>query len=257
MLYMPYDEICDVITEKLTKRGCSEQDARRVAEVATTNSLEGVYSHGINRVRRMLLGIDNGLIDPKAHAQKAGGLGGFERWDGHQALGVLSALACTDRAIELAKEHGIGCVALNNTNHWLRGGTYGWRIARAGMVGMAFTNTKSNMAYYGTRESLLGTVPLIIALPREKGPVVVDVSMAEFSYGKLELARLKGQELPVPGGYTTEGELSTDPWEVMKGNRVLPMSKWKGSGLAMILDLAAATMSLGNTSCLLYTSRCV
>lgn len=248
MLYLPYDEICAVITEKLVKRGCPEENARRVAEVAAGNSRDGVYSHGINRVRRMLLGIDNGIIDPKARAEKSGGFGGFERWDGRLGIGILNALDCSDRAIELAGEHGIGCVALNNTSHWFRGGTYGWRIAEAGMMGIVFTNSKSNMVYYGTRETLLGTVPLIMALPREKGPVVVDVSMAEYSYGKLELARLAGRTLPTPGGYDVDGNLSSDPWSVMKGNRVLPLGKWKGSAIALALDLAAATLSLGNTS---------
>ena len=248
MLYLPYEEIHATVTEKLTARGCAREDAERVAAVATDNSLEGVYSHGINRVRRLLLGIDNKIIDPTARAQQSGGFGGFERWNGNQGIGILNALDCTDRAIALAAEHGIGCVALNNTSHWFRGGTYGWRMANAGMVGIAFTNTKSNMAYYGTRESLLGTVPLIVALPRKKGHIVTDVSMAEYSYGKLELARLAGKELPAPGGYDLDGNLSTDPLRVMQGNRVLPMAKWKGSALAMILDFAAASMALGNTS---------
>ena len=248
MLYLSYNEIHTTITQKLMARGCSEENARRVATVATDNTLEGVGSHGVNRVRRLLLGLDNGTVDGNALAERCGGFGGFEQWDGNLGIGILNALTCTDRAIELAREHGIGCVALRNTTHWFRGGTYGWRIAEAGMVGMAFTTSKANMVYYGTREPLLGTVPFVLAVPRKEGPVVTDVSMAEYSFGKLEAAYLAGEALPTDGGYDQDGNISRDPMKVMKANHVLPMGRWKGSALALAMDLCSAALSLGNTS---------
>lgn len=36
--------------------------------------------------------------------------------------------------MELAKEHGIGLVALRNTTHWMRGGAYAWRMAEKGFL---------------------------------------------------------------------------------------------------------------------------
>ena len=83
----------------------------------------GVNSHGIDRVTLFIEYIKKGLIDVAAEAQKAGAFGTIERWDGNLGPGIINATKCKDRAIELAKTHGMGLVALRNTNHWMRGGT--------------------------------------------------------------------------------------------------------------------------------------
>ena len=101
--------------------------------------------------------------------------------------------------IELAKEFGIGCVALGNTNHWLRGGSYGWQAAEAGCVGICWTNTQPNMPAWGARDRRIGNNPFIMAVPREGGHVVVDIAMAQFSYGQMDNKALRGEMLPVPG----------------------------------------------------------
>lgn len=249
MLYLKYDEVVPILAEKLEKRGCGHETAVKVAQVATGISLDGVYSHGINRFKRLVLSIDSGICMADLVAEKTGGFGGFERWDGQRGIGIINALCCTDRAVELAKAHGIGCVALRNTNHWFRAGTYGWRIADAGMIGIVFTNTKSNMVYQGTMDRILGTTPLVISVPRSAGHVVADVSLGEYSYGKLQLAALDGKQMATPAGYDKDGNLSTDPNAVMQEARLLPLGEWKGSALNLLLDLVASSMSLGNSAC--------
>src|SRR5699024_3308653 len=84
--------------------------------------------------------------------------------------------------------------------------------------------------------------------PRSNGEhVVIDCAVSQFSYGKLEDCRLKGRQLPVPGGYDTKGNLTTDPAEIEKTWRVLPMGYWKGSGLSIVLDLIATVLTNGNS----------
>ena len=77
--------------------------------------------------------------------------------------------------------------------------------------------------------------------------MVIDCAVSQFSYGKIEDCRLKGQQLPVPGGYDTAGNLTTDPAEIEKTWRVLPMGYWKGSGISIALDLIATVLSNGNS----------
>ncbi len=94
----------------------------------------------------------------------------------------------------------------------------------------------------------IGNNPLIFAIPRSSGEhVVIDCAVSQFSYGKLEDCRLKGVQLPVPGGYDTQGNLTTDPGEIEKTWRVLPMGYWKGSGISIALDLIATVLSNGNS----------
>jgi 3-dehydro-L-gulonate 2-dehydrogenase len=152
------------------------------------------------------------------------------------------------RAIEVSRKLGIGCVALANTNHWMRGGTYGWQVAEAGMIGICWTNTMPNLPPWGSSHPRLGNNPLIIAVPRAEGHVVLDMAMSQFSYGALESFRLRGEMLPVPGGFTREGELTRDPAAIEESNRPLPIGYWKGSGLALMLDLLAAVLSGGQAT---------
>ena len=231
----------------LIKKGCDEATADLSAQLMTETSCDGVYSHGVNRFPRVVEYIDKGYIDVKAKPTKTDGMGAFERWNGNLGLGNVNAKLSMDRAIALAREHGIGCVALANTNHWLRGGSYGWQAADAGCVGICWTNTQPNMPAWGARDRRIGNNPFIMAVPRKEGHVVVDIAMAQFSYGQMENKALRGELLPVPGGYDEQGNLSCDPKEIAKTWRVLPIGYWKGSALSIVLDLVATVLSGGRS----------
>jgi 3-dehydro-L-gulonate 2-dehydrogenase len=147
--------------------------------------------------------------------------------------------------LEIAGESGIGCLALKNTNHWFRAGSYGWQAARSGAGLIAWTNTVSNMPVWGARDKSVGNNPLVVAVPHSRTPIVLDISMSQFALGKLRLYARGGSPLPVPGGYNRDGRLSTDAEEILESGRLLPIGFWKGSGLALVLDALAALLSGG------------
>jgi 3-dehydro-L-gulonate 2-dehydrogenase len=72
--------------------------------------------------------------------------------------------------------------------------------------------------------------------------------MSQFSYGALGTHRMRGQELPVVGGYDERGELTRDPAAIERTQRLLPIGFWKGSGLAIMLDMVAAVLSGGKAT---------
>jgi 3-dehydro-L-gulonate 2-dehydrogenase len=149
------------------------------------------------------------------------------------------------RAVELSRRYGLGCVALRNTNHWMRGGSYGWQAADAGALALCWTNTLPNLPPWGSARPLLGNNPLVIAVPRPAGHVVLDMAISQFSYGALAAYRSRGEQLPVAGGFDSEGNLTRDPAAIEESGRPLPVGFWKGSGLALLLDMAAALLSAG------------
>jgi len=136
-------------------------------------------------------------------------------------------------------------VALANTNHWMRGGSYGWEAAEAGVVGICWTNTMANLPPWGASDPRVGNNPLIIAVPRAKGHVVLDMALSQFSYGALASFRMRGEQLPVEGGFDAEGRLTRDPAAIEASRRPLPIGYWKGSGLALMLDMVGALLSSG------------
>ena len=86
-----------------------------------------------------------------------------------------------------------------------------------------------------------------MAVPRDEGPIVLDMAMSQYAYGKLGVYRLVGKQLPFPGGYDRDGNLTSDPGAIEDSMRILPMGYWKGSGMAIVLDLAAAILSDGRS----------
>ena len=248
MTRISYEELLNEFKRVLISRGFNEKLAEDAATVFAQNSLDGIYSHGINRFPRVVSYLDKGEIKPENIAECIEAQGAIERWNGHRGFGPLNAKMAMDRACELAKQYGVGVVALGNNNHWMRGGTYGWQAADNGCIGICWSNTMPNMPAWGGKDKKIGNNPFIFAVPKSNGEhVVVDCAVSQFSYGKLEDCRLKGQQLPVPGGYDTNGNLTTDPGEIEKTWRVLPMGYWKGSGISIALDLIATVLSNGNS----------
>src|SRR5438270_18081 len=245
---IPYEELVEALAGILLKIGFSADRAQLSAQLFADASRDGVYSHGVNRFPRFLRSVRSGIVDPQATPKLVSRSGSLERWDGNLGAGNLNAHQCMQRAIDLGREHGIACVALANTNHWMRGGNYGWQAADAGMIGICWTNTMPNLPAWGASDPRLGNNPLIIAVPRSDGHIVLDMAMSQFSYGAIESYRLKGAPLPVPGGFTEEGELTCDPAEIERSQRALPIGYWKGSGLALMLDIVASTLSCGKST---------
>lgn len=243
-----FEQLKAAFNRVLISRGVDNETADACAEMFARTTESGVYSHGVNRFPRFIQQLENGDIIPDAQPKRITSLGAIEQWDAQRSIGNLTAKKMMDRAIELAADHGIGLVALRNANHWMRGGSYGWQAADQGCIGICWSNTCPNMPAWGGMDRKIGNNPLIFAVPRSNGEhVVIDCAVSQFSYGKLEDCRLKGQQLPVPGGYDTNGNLTTDPGEIEKTWRVLPMGYWKGSGISIALDLIATVLSNGNS----------
>ena len=240
-----FKKLMGTLSSVLKRRGMESERAALCARLLAETDRDGVYTHGVNRFPRFVRMIDAGRIDVHAAACVTVKTGALERWDGRRGPGNLNAQACMGRAMEMAREHGIGCVALRNTTHWMRGGSYGWQAADGGMIGICWTNTLPNLPAWGDTVPRLGNNPLVIAVPREGGHVVLDMAMSQFSYGTLEAYRKRGELLPVDGGFDGDGRLTRDPAEIERSQRPLPIGYWKGSGLSLALDLIAAMTAGG------------
>lgn len=229
----------------LIKHGFTETKAKQCAEVFTSNSIDGVYTHGINRFAKFIQYVKEGYIKTNAEPTLISGFAGIEQWHGNLGVGPFNAIVSTNRAIQLARKHGIGCVALSNTNHWMRGGYYGWKAAKQGLVFIGWTNTIANMPAWNAVDSKVGNNPLVFAVPYKDEAIVLDMAMSQFSYGTMEMAVIKNEKLSVNGGYDKDGNLTNDPSEILETKRPLPAGYWKGSGLALLLDILATVLSGG------------
>jgi len=247
MIRVPAAGAASTMARALEARGFERARAAECAAMFADASLDGVYTHGLERFPRFVRYAELGYVDPAAEPVRKDSFGAWERWDGRLGPGNLNARASMARAVELARSGGMGCVALAGTNHWMRGGAYGLQAAEAGCVGVAWTNTMPNLPAWGAREPVLGNNPLIIAVPAEGGHVLLDMAMSQYSYGKLEAAASRGEETEVPCGWDERGRMTRDPKAVLASRRSMPVGFWKGSGLSLLLDLVATLLSGGDS----------
>lgn len=254
-LYIPFDEMKTVFRSILLLHDFSDEKAEACAEIFATNSLDGVYSHGVNRFALFVQMVKDGHVLANTEPFLRHAAPTLEQWGGALGPGVLNALMATDRAVQIAKTSGLGCVALANTNHWMRGGYYGWRAASAGCVFIGWSNTIANMPAYGAKDVRLGNNPLVIAVPFGNNAIVLDMAMSQFSYGAMQISAMRGDVLPVYGGYDEQGQLSTDASEILKTGRTLSIGYWKGAGLALLLDIVGAVLSGGQAVHQISTQR--
>ena len=244
-MLVPFEKLKATAKKAFLNLGLDEEQAETCAHIHASSSADGVESHGMNRIPRFAEYVGKGWINIKGKPELVRAKGAAENYDGHLGIGITNALFCSQRAMKLAETHGIGLVALKNTTHWMRGGTYAWKMAEAGYIGISWINTESCMPMWGSDEKSVGNNPFCIAIPREDGQIVVDMAMSQYAYGKLGVYRLAGKKLPYPGGFDKNGKLTDDPGEIEESMRILPTGYWKGSSLAIALDLAAAAISNG------------
>ncbi|MFA6690022.1 MAG: 3-dehydro-L-gulonate 2-dehydrogenase [Sphaerochaetaceae bacterium] len=245
---LTYEQVTDTMQKKLTAYGTPDDQADLVSKQIARNSLEGVYTHGINRFPRLIYNIKAGIVKPGNTPKLMHSFQSMENYDGQLGLGIVNATFCMQRAMELAAKHGIGLVALRNTNHWFRAATYGYQACDAGYAALCFTNTVPNMPTWGAVDSHLGNNPFMMAFPKaDNSHVIVDSAMSQFSYGALELAKLEQRDMPIDAGFDSEGNLTRNPEEVIKTQRILPTGYWKGAAMSFVLDMFAASLSLGNS----------
>ena len=242
---IPFDVMKSEIKKVFIKYGMSEEKADVCARIHTESSNDGIYSHGSNRVARFVDYIKKGWVNVDAEPSLEKEFGAVKVFNGNMGPGILNAMHATDCGIDMAEKYGIGMVGIKNTTHWMRGGSYGLYAAKRGFITISWTNTESCMPPWGGKECRLGNNPFVMAMPGSPEPVMLDMAMSQYAYGKLQVTRLAGKKLPFPGGFDKDGNITDEPGPIEESMRILPMGYWKGSSFAFMLDVLGAVLTDG------------
>jgi uncharacterized oxidoreductase len=232
--------------------GCSDADARTVAEHLVESSLFGHDSHGTLRFYEYIDQIEAGTFDPVGRPHVVRERGSTSILDGGGALGAVAGQLAVERAGELARAHGVATVTLRNCSHLGRIGAYPLALARQGLLGIAFVNAGRmgrQIPPFGGIDGKLSTNPIAFAAPRAAGhPVLVDMTTSVVAEGKIRIARNRG--LPVPEGWLldADGKPTTDPGAYLGDPQgaILPLGGvvgYKGTCLSMAVEILGGLLS--------------
>lgn len=220
-------------------------DASAVAEHLVEADLRGVHSHGVIRVPTYVASVRAGRINPRPNIRVVGDSGAQMVVDGDLGFGQVAALRANELAIERGKGYGLAGVALRRSTHCGALAFYPLRAIQHGLIGFATTNAGINMPPTGGATKLVGNNPFAFGVPTNRDwPMVLDMATSVVAGGKLDVARSKGQAIPLGWARDAEGNPTTDPVAARQGS-LEPLGGPKGYGMAIMLDVLAGVLSGG------------
>lgn len=235
--------------------GAPGEDAAIVADHLVEADLRGVHSHGVIRVPRYVEEIGKGQLNVRPNIRIVSDHGGQVVMDADNAFGHLAALRANEVAIERGKAHGLAGVALRRSTHCGAMAYYAIRAMRQSLIGFATTNAGMNMTPTGGTQKLIGNNPFAMAVPTNRDwPMVLDMATSVVAGGKLDVARSKGQSIPLGWARDAEGTPTTDP-VAARGGSLEPLGGPKGYGMALMLDVLAGVLSGGRFGGMLGEGR--
>ncbi|MBM4418860.1 MAG: Ldh family oxidoreductase [Chloroflexi bacterium] len=225
--------------------GLPESDADVTADHLVEADLRGHASHGVIRIPTYITAIRAGQINPRPSIRIVRDEGGQCVVDGDRAIGQLAAFRANEIAIARGLEHGMAGVALRNSTHAGAMAYYPIRAIAHGLIGWAATNAGINMTPTGGTKKLVGNNPFAMAVPTNREwPMVLDMATSVVAGGKLDVARSKGESIPLGWARDAEGRPTTDPLAARAGS-LEPVGGPKGYGMALMLDVLAGVLSGG------------
>jgi LDH2 family malate/lactate/ureidoglycolate dehydrogenase len=236
-----------------TRLDVPSEDAGIVAHHLVEADLRGVHSHGVIRVPTYVNGLRAGRINPRPNLEVVEDHGGQVVMDGDFGLGQLTAFRANELAIERGKEHGLAAVALRRSTHCGAMAYYAIRAREQGLIGLAITNAGMNMTPTGGTAKIIGNNPFAMAVPTTREwPMVLDMATSVVAGGKLDVARSKGESIPLGWARDKDGNPTTDPVAARAGS-LEPLGGPKGYGMAVMLDVLAGVLSGGRFGGMLGT----
>lgn len=238
---MTLDEVLTLARDCLSANGCDDNNARAVAATVMAAERDGAASHGLFRLPGYVASLRSGKVNGAAKPVIENLAPAVVRADGNCGFAPLALEASRGPLIDCARSQGIGALALTNIHHFAALWIEVEALAQSGLVAFAFTAYKPALAPAGSTQPLFGTNPMAFGWPRgDKPPMVFDQASAAMARGEIMIAARDGHELPAGVGVDNDGNPTTDPNAILEGGAMLPFGGYKGSAIAMMVELLVA-----------------
>ena len=252
-MIVAHDQLFQFTKSILQAAGCPEKDARLAAEVLINADLRGVDSHGVARLVGYIRLIDKNRVNTKPETKLIHETPSTAVLDGDAGLGLVVGPKAMKIALDKANKVGSGWVSVRNSNHFGIAGYHSMLALKEDCIGISMTNASPLVAPTFSKERLLGTNPIAVAIPADKEPpFVLDMATTTAANGKLEILQRKGKEAPNGWIQDESGEVTNDPYGVKNGGALLPLGgdrehgSHKGYGLSSVVDIFSAVLSGAN-----------
>jgi ureidoglycolate dehydrogenase (NAD+) len=229
------------IFEVLKKEGVDPIAAGHVADGLVHASLRGVDSHGIRLFPHYMKALKAGRINPRPNYKFSRTTQSTGVLDADNAYGHAAGMEAVKRALELAREAGIGAVAVKRSTHFGAASFFALEISRHDMIGMSFTHADSLIVPTGSKRRFLGNNPVCFTAPSEgEEPICLDMATSVITFNKVLQLREENLMAPTGVGADAAGQETTDPHRIVN---LLPVGSYKGYGLSLMVEILCALLT--------------
>ncbi len=237
MPVVPVDQLRDHCEAIFRLHRFTADEANACCEEIIEAQIRGRRSHGVAMVPRILEWKQEATAEPEITYETPVAA----HLEGNGMVGPLLARQAMDIAFLKARQTSIGVVGARNPSTFLTAGYNPRRAARQGLIALNCSVAASKVAVWGGSPAIIGTNPLGIGIPSERGPVVLDISIGELSVAEIRRAARSDEQLPVGVAITNKGSPTTDPQEALAG-ALLAFGGHKGSGLGLMIEILAGAL---------------
>ena len=243
------NKIYDLAYKALKKHGCDDFNAESVSTTVTHAERDGSVSHGLFRIPGYIASLKSKKVNGTSRPSCSYLTQNAIRVEGDYGFAPVAIKVGIPELIKTASAHGVGVLTITNTHHFAALWHETEALAENNLIGIACTAYKPSVAPAGAKKPLFGTNPISFAWPRKnKPPVVYDMATASMAMGEVQVAKREGHKVPIGTGLTKDGKETTDPGEIADGGVLLPFGGYKGSGIAMMVELLAGALVGDNFS---------
>ncbi len=234
--------------------GSESAEAKVVGDHLVDANLSGHDSHGVGMLPTYIDHVRAGLLKPNTAVKLINDQAAIMVFDGGRGYGQRVASEAMAAAIRRCRNTGLTLLALRHAQHIGRVGSYAEQAVSAGMVSILFVNVTDHppsVAPFGAKEPRFNTNPLCIAMPGTETtpPLLLDMATSQVAWGKARVAFNEKKKLPSGSLIDANGRPSTDPQILFEEplGALCPSGGYKGSGLALMIELLAGVLTGGGT----------
>jgi (2R)-3-sulfolactate dehydrogenase (NADP+) len=237
------DEATRLALRALKRAGAAKGAAQAAADALVAAEREGLAGHGLSRVALYCGHLHQGRVDGRARPGIIRKKGGACLVDARGGLAFLAAALAVKEAIKRAKRQGVAFAGVTNSHHFGAAAYHLAPVARAGLVGLAMTNSPSAINAWGGKKAFYGTNPVAAIFPRlQADPIVVDLSLTEVVRGKIMLYAKEGKSIPLGWAVDRDGNPTTDPKAALTGS-LTAIGGVKGTALALMVEVLCVALT--------------